>query len=94
MISFIQEQLKVIESALSKHIKAYHRSKLDLLSTVKGVGPATIATLIADVPELGKLTRREISALVGVAPFNRDSGLFRGKRTKEQWCVECYIWLR
>ncbi|MCT8353537.1 IS110 family transposase [Photorhabdus kayaii] len=81
MISFIQEQIKVIESALSKHIKAYHRSKLDLLSTVKGVGPATIATLIADVPELGKLTRREISALVGVAPFNRDSGLFRGKRT-------------
>ncbi|CDH21242.1 transposase [Xenorhabdus bovienii str. kraussei Quebec] len=81
MISFIQEQLKVIESALSKHIKTYHRSKLDLLSTVKGVGPATIATLIADVPELGKLTRREISALIGVAPFNRDSGFFRGKRT-------------
>nr|WP_275358871.1 transposase [Xenorhabdus bovienii] len=81
MISFIQEQLKVIESALSKHIKTYHRAKLDLLSTVKGVGPATIATLIADVPELGKLTRREISALIGVAPFNRDSGFFRGKRT-------------
>ncbi|KHD27056.1 IS110 family RNA-guided transposase [Xenorhabdus nematophila] len=81
MISFIQEQLKVIESALSKHIKTYHRSKLDLLSTVKGVGPATIATLIADVPALGKLTRREISALIGVAPFNRDSGFFRGKRT-------------
>ncbi|MDC9595734.1 IS110 family transposase [Xenorhabdus anantnagensis] len=81
MINFMQEQLKAIESALSKHIKTYHRPKLDLLSTVKGVGPATIATLIADVPELGKLTRREISALIGVAPFNRDSGFFRGKRT-------------
>ncbi len=85
MISFIQEQLKVIESALSKHIKAHHRSKLDLLSTVKGVGPATIATLIADVPELGKLTRRKISAVPWLALHRliriQDSGFFRGKRT-------------
>ncbi len=81
MISFIQEQLKVIESALSKHIKMFHRAKLDLLSTKKDVGPATVATLIADMPELGKLTHREISSLIGVAPFNRDSGFFGGKRT-------------
>jgi transposase len=48
---------------------------------VRGIGPATIATLIAEVPELGKLSRRQISALIGVAPFNRDSGQMRGKRT-------------
>lgn len=44
-------------------------------------GPATVATLIAEVPELGRLSRPEIGALIGVAPFNRDSGQMRGKRT-------------
>lgn len=48
---------------------------------VRGIGPATIATLIAEVPELGKRSRRQISALIGVAPFNRDSGQMRGQRT-------------
>ena len=46
-----------------------------------GVGDATARTLIADLPELGSLDRRKIAALVGVAPFNRDSGLMRGRRT-------------
>ena len=53
----------------------------DLLTSVRGIGPTTVATLIAEVPELGQLSRREISALIGVAPFNRDSGQMRGKRT-------------
>jgi transposase len=48
---------------------------------VRGIGPATSASLIAEVPELGHLSRREISALIGVAPFNRDSGQMRGKRS-------------
>lgn len=52
-----------------------------LLDSAKGVGKATIATLLAEVPELGKLTSRQLSALVGVAPMNRDSGTLRGKRT-------------
>ncbi|WP_407941082.1 transposase [Methylotetracoccus oryzae] len=47
---------------------------------MRGIGPATVATLIADVPELGRLFRREVSALIGVAPFNRYSGQLRGKR--------------
>lgn len=51
-----------------------------LLDSVKGVGKTTLSTLIAEVPELGKLSRREIAALVGVAPINRDSGLMRGRR--------------
>jgi len=52
----------------------------DLLKAVPGIGPITRATLIAKLPELGKLNRREIASLAGLAPFNRDSGSFRGKR--------------
>ena len=53
----------------------------DLLNSAPGVGPATIRTLIAELPELGRLSRRKIAALVGVAPINRDSGSLRGRRT-------------
>ena len=56
------------------------REKDDLLRTVPGVGEQLSLTLLAHLPELGTLNRREIAALVGVAPFNRDSGTFRGKR--------------
>jgi transposase len=51
-----------------------------LMDTVKGIGPTTISTLLAEVPELGRLSGRQVSALVGVAPMNRDSGTMRGKR--------------
>jgi transposase len=53
----------------------------DLLASVPGIGPATLRTLIAELPELGRLDRRKIAALVGVAPINRDSGTMRGRRT-------------
>ena len=53
----------------------------DLLASVPGIGPATLRTLIAELPELGRLDRRKIAALVGVAPINRDSGTLRGRRT-------------
>ena len=53
----------------------------DLLASVPGVGPATLRTLIAELPELGRLDRRKIAALVGVAPINRDSGTMRGRRS-------------
>ncbi len=56
------------------------RAKEDLLRSVPSVGPAVSRSLIAELPELGQLDRRQISALVGVAPFNCDSGRFRGKR--------------
>jgi transposase len=52
----------------------------DLLASVPGVGPVTRATLLAKLPELGRLDRRQIAALVGVAPMSRDSGPFRGQR--------------
>ena len=53
----------------------------DLLKSVPGIGPVTLRTLIAELPELGQLTRRKIAALVGLAPINRDSGTMRGRRT-------------
>lgn len=52
-----------------------------LLQSVPGVGPVVTRTLLADLPELGTLNRKQIAALVGVAPFNRDSGTLRGRRT-------------
>jgi len=56
------------------------RAAEDLLTSVPGVGDVTARTLIADLPELGRLDRRRIAALVGVAPLNRDSGQWRGHR--------------
>ena len=56
------------------------REKEDLLRSVPGVGPVVARTLLADLPELGKLDRKRIAALVGVAPMNNDSGDFRGRR--------------
>ena len=56
------------------------QKKIDQISSVPGVGKVTAAVLLADLPELGTLNRRQIAALVGVAPMNRDSGQFRGKR--------------
>jgi transposase len=56
------------------------RAKEDLLRTAPGVGPVLSRTLLANLPELGQLNRKQIAALVGVAPFARDSGTHRGKR--------------
>jgi transposase len=56
------------------------RAKEDVLRTAPGVGPVLSRTLLADLPELGQLNRKQIAALVGVAPFARDSGTLRGKR--------------
>jgi transposase len=56
------------------------RAKENLLRTVPGIGPVVRRTLLADLPELGRLNRKQIAALVGVAPLARDSGTFRGKR--------------
>lgn len=57
------------------------REQDDLLRSVPGVGPVLSSVLLAHLPELGKLSRKEIAALAGVAPLNRDSGQFRGRRT-------------
>ncbi len=80
MIEAIRAQLDEVEAELAKHIDTHHADLSRQLASVRGIGPATCASLIAEVPELGRLSRREISALIGVAPFNRDSGQMRGKR--------------
>jgi transposase len=81
MLGSITTQLRHIDEAIAKHIQL-HCQVLDLqLKAVRGVGPKTAATLVAELPELGKLSRRQISALVGVAPMNHDSGKLRGRRS-------------
>lgn len=69
---------QLIHDAVEQH--AAWRHKRDLLTSMPGIGPTVASTLIGDLPELGSLSRRQIAALTGVAPFNRDSGAFRGKR--------------
>jgi len=56
------------------------REKEDVLRSVPGVGPVLTTTLLANLPELGTLTRKEVAALAGVAPFPRDSGTLKGRR--------------
>lgn len=70
---------KELQAAIINHPAWAMRAQL--LQSVPGVGKIVAATLIASLPELGRLDRREIASLVGVAPFNRDSGTMRGKRT-------------
>ena len=82
-IRWLQREKERIESKLQRHIdqNLTLRSKFKIMCSAKGVGPATSFSLLSDLPELGKVNRKEIAALVGVAPFNRDSGRWRGKRT-------------
>lgn len=81
-IEFLKAELDELDSDLDKAIResSVWREKDELLRTVPGVGPKVSATLLADLPELGGLDNKKLAALVGVAPLNRDSGVFRGKR--------------
>jgi transposase len=81
-IRYLERQLKRVDGELDQRIRSspVWRAKEDLLKSVPGVGPVLARTLIAELPELGRLDRKEIAALVGVAPLNQDSGTFRGKR--------------
>ena len=81
IIKALTAELARIDDDMADYVKSQFADLSDLLDSVKGVGKTTISTLIAEVPELGKLNRREISALIGVAPLNRDSGMMRGRRT-------------
>ena len=71
-----------IDQQLAQSIEAFDpwREQRDRLLSVPGVGTGVVTQLIADLPELGSLNRKQIAALAGVAPFNRDSGKLRGKR--------------
>jgi transposase len=82
-IAWLEKRLKKVNDDLDDHLKQspLWREKEKLLKSVPGVGPVMTTTLLCELPELGTLNRKEIAALVGVAPFNRDSGRFRGKRS-------------
>ena len=80
VLKTLDRQLATIEADLDRHIDQHHRLTRDLLDSVKGVGPQTLATLLADLPELGKIPPRQLSALVGLAPMNCDSGRYRGQQ--------------
>ena len=82
-VRWLERQLSDVESDLDRTIKSspVWQAKSDLLQQVPGVGPNLARTLIAELPELGQLSNKQIAALVGVAPFARDSGRLRGKRT-------------
>lgn len=82
-IEYLQKELSINEYDLDQTIKQtpVWLEKVDLLESIPGVGRVTASTLVALLPELGTLGRKQIAALVGVAPFNRDSGSLRGRRT-------------
>jgi transposase len=81
-VAWLRRQLKDVDRDLDGRLREtpIWREKDDLLRSVPGVGPVLSRTLIAQLPELGTLDRKQIAALVGVAPLNRDSGAMRGRR--------------
>ena len=80
IITVIKAQLDDLETQMVGHVRE-HFGELDgLLQSTNGIGPVASATLIAQLPELGRLNRREIAALVGVAPMSNDSGNRKGRR--------------
>lgn len=82
-IDFLRKQLHRLEQDLDQllHQSPVWREQEDLLKGGPGIGPVTCATLLADLPELGRLSRRAIAKLAGLAPLARDSGAMRGRRT-------------
>jgi len=82
-IRWLSARLKDRDRELDRKLRSspLWAEREDLLRGVPGVGPVLCATLLAELPELGRLNRREIAKLVGVAPLNRDSGRLRGRRT-------------
>ncbi len=81
-IVWLEQELDALNTAIQDFIQQQpdFKDKDEIMQSVPGIGPVTAAIVLADLPELGRLNRKEIAALVGVAPFSRDSGQQRGKR--------------
>lgn len=81
-IAYLEREVRITDTDLGEMVTAspVWREHDELLQSVPGVGPVLSRTLLADLPELGQLSRREIAKLVGVAPLSRDSGTMRGRR--------------
>ena len=82
IIKSINKEIEKVDKQIGEHIDNIPelKEKADKLKSVPGIGDTTAAMLISELPELGTFNRRQIASLVGVAPINRDSGTFRGKR--------------
>lgn len=80
MIEAIRAQLNDVEAQMVAHVQEHFAALDRLLQSASGIGPVASATIIAELPELGRLNRREIATLVGVAPMAYDSGTSRGRR--------------
>jgi transposase len=82
-VGYLEQALERINQELDRAIEQspIWKENEDLLRSAKGIGPVTSRTLLAELPELGTLDRKQIAALVGVAPFNRDSGSLKGRRS-------------
>ena len=82
VLECLKKQLKEIDAQLAKMLKVDEKNArlIEILGSIKCVGPVMISTMITGLPELGRLNRGEIARLVGVAPINRDSGKMSGKR--------------
>jgi transposase len=81
-LEFIDKRLKKLDDEIDEHLRQTPAwlEKVELLQSVPGIGPQTARVLVLDLPELGKCSRQQTAALVGVAPMNCDSGQFRGER--------------
>ena len=80
LLEAIARQLDDVEAEMAQHVEQHHAQMARLLQSVAGIGRVAAATLIAELPELGRLNRRQICALVGVAPYANDSGASKGRR--------------
>lgn len=82
VLKVIEAQLKTIDRQIDEHIRSTPQlqQRAETIDSAPGIGPTTAHMLVTELPELGRLNRRQIAALVGVAPIARDSGTFRGKR--------------
>jgi transposase len=82
LVELLDKQIRQLEEAIGEFVENEPQlaTKAAILKTAPGVGPVTVTSLLVDLPELGRLDRQQIAALVGVAPFNRDSGKFHGRR--------------
>ena len=83
VLDALNKDIKALDREIEKLVQSDDdwKNRAKLLGTMPGIGEVTSATLIAELPELGDLNRQQISSLVGLAPFNRDSGTMRGKRS-------------
>lgn len=79
---WLEKQIQQIEQAIEETINGNEemKQKAVRIQSIKGLGRVSAATLLAVLPEIGNLSRKEVAALAGVAPYNRDSGTFRGRR--------------